>query len=134
MADILDFQPKADKKMQSAIEQRINEVIQTCQYILSDELLNEEFERQLAQWGVNEHDATGWLSFLTEEVGEVAKAINQGKPQDAVLEIIQVISMSLQLARYLATHSVYPATGQLSTIDEFFERVEVMYAARGEKS
>jgi NTP pyrophosphatase (non-canonical NTP hydrolase) len=46
-----------------------------------------ERERQNAKWGLRRYDNGTWLAILTEEVGEVAQAMQKewgwGKPSDA---------------------------------------------------
>ena len=39
------------------------------------DLINVEREYQLKKWGEQKHSDEKWLAILTEEVGEVAKAI-----------------------------------------------------------
>lgn len=48
-----------------------------------------EMDRQLVKWGIQKHDSLMWISILTEELGEVAKAINEDKLDELRAELIQ---------------------------------------------
>ena len=52
-----------------------------------------ERERQLAKWGVQFHTPEKWFLILSEEVGEVAKAILEGKGEDSIAELVQVVAV-----------------------------------------
>jgi len=62
-----------------------------------------ENSRQLIKWGVQERTAFEWLTYLAEEVGEVAKAISEheyrdGYAEEVINEAIQVATLSLKIA------------------------------------
>lgn len=55
------------------------------------EMVRDERQRQLAKWGEQNHDDLPWLAILTEEFGEVGKAIVEGADQDKIKEeLVQV--------------------------------------------
>lgn len=49
-----------------------------------------ERNRQEMKWGFQDHDPQKWMSILMEEVGEVAKAINENDPANYEEELVQV--------------------------------------------
>ena len=53
--------------------------------------------RQLKLWGEQNHDPKTWLGILTEEVGEVAREINDNGPGTAHYrkELIQVAAVAV---------------------------------------
>lgn len=54
-----------------------------------------EQDRQIELWGVQTHDRGMWLAILTEEFGEVGKAINEHDPDDHLVEeLIQVAAVA----------------------------------------
>lgn len=66
-----------------------------------NELVEAERSRQDAKWGIQDHNPMVWLAILTEEVGELAKAILEYKaeptaPQMAAeaKELVQVAAVS----------------------------------------
>ena len=71
-------------------------------------LIEAENLKQLKKWGVQERTPFEWLTYTTEELGELANAINehhyrQGSTQDVVKEAIQTATLSLKIAEmYLA--------------------------------
>ncbi|MFC1924271.1 hypothetical protein ACFLXA_02775 [Chloroflexota bacterium] len=69
---------------------------------LEEDVLNEN-QRQLAKWGIHNHDPFKWLAFVTEEVGEMAEAISEWhfrghSPNDVVKEAIQSATLCLKIA------------------------------------
>lgn len=50
--------------------------------------------RQLNQWGAQVHDDDRWFAIMAEEVGEVAKAVVQGKPDEMIEELVQVVAVA----------------------------------------
>ena len=67
------------------------------------ELISEENRRQLRKWGVQTHSAFEWLTYTTEELGELANAISEyeyrgGEREDVVKEAIQVATLALKIA------------------------------------
>jgi NTP pyrophosphatase (non-canonical NTP hydrolase) len=62
----------------------------------------EERGSQDMKWGVQDHDPLAWLAILTEEVGEVAKEVNEvhfrGKSGEAYrAELIQVAAVAVAM-------------------------------------
>lgn len=55
----------------------------------------EERSRQDELWGEQNHTSWQWLAILTEEVGEVAKAINENQPNDYRDELVQVAAVAV---------------------------------------
>ena len=57
--------------------------------------IREERRRQLMKWGLrgSEMDDATFLKVLVEEVGEVAKAMLEGKPDEMRTEIIQAAAV-----------------------------------------
>ena len=72
-----------------------------------DERLQPDIEkenfRQIAKWGNQVHSMFEWQNYLTEEVGELAKAIAEneyrdGKIEDVYDEAIQVATLAIKIA------------------------------------
>ncbi len=55
--------------------------------------IREERRRQDKKWGVQNHTNMRWLPILMEEVGELAKALNEGTMTDG--ELTQVAAVAL---------------------------------------
>lgn len=52
--------------------------------------------RQISMWGDQQHTHEHWLSILTEEVGEVARALNDDKDKDEIRkELVQVAAVAV---------------------------------------
>ena len=67
------------------------------------EKVADENEHQLERWGVQTHSAFEWLTYITEELGELAQAISEVEYRDGqetwvVNEAIQVATLSLKIA------------------------------------
>ena len=65
--------------------------------------IQDENQRQLRKWGVQTHTAFEWLTYTTEELGELANAISEheyrgGNSKDVVKEAIQVATLALKIA------------------------------------
>jgi NTP pyrophosphatase (non-canonical NTP hydrolase) len=65
---------------------------------------------QLQKWGVQTHSPFEWLTYTTEELGELAKAISEhvyrnGRLEDVIKEAIQTATLALKIAEmaYLKT-------------------------------
>lgn len=61
---------------------------------------------QVLQWGIQDRKPSEWLMFLTEEQGELAKAISEwqyrnGDAVNIVKEAIQVATLALKIAEML---------------------------------
>jgi NTP pyrophosphatase (non-canonical NTP hydrolase) len=62
-----------------------------------------EGEKQVAKWGVQDRSSFEWLTYLTEEVGELAEAISEYEYRGArttyiYKEAIQVATLALKIA------------------------------------
>ena len=67
------------------------------------EMVMEENARQLEKWSIQDRWSFEWLAYVTEEVGELAKAISEyeyrGGLQSAVVkEAIQSATLLLKIA------------------------------------
>lgn len=71
--------------------------------------VSESLEWQRTKWGPQNHPPGTWLFIIMEELGEVAKAVNERDIAEAQYEIIQTIACLAQL--HHALFSVDPATG-----------------------
>lgn len=58
------------------------------------DVLNER-NKQDAKWGEQNHTPMKWLAILTEEVGEVAKAILEGNHGEYRKELVQVAAVAV---------------------------------------
>ena len=68
--------------------------------------VHDEDIRQIEKWGNKNHLLVEWMSFLTEEVGELAQAINEnvyrkGSLENIKKEAIQVATLSLKIAHMI---------------------------------
>lgn len=59
------------------------------------EMVGKERDRQDKKWGKQDHEPDRWLRILVEEVGEVARAIDENKPEDYITELIQVAAVAI---------------------------------------
>lgn len=69
------------------------------------EIRNEQL-RQLDKWGVQSHSPERWLTILTEEVGEVAKAILEENSLEYKEELIQVAATVVTMLEAFHTQSL----------------------------
>lgn len=65
--------------------------------------LEKEHRRQLIKWGIQECTIFEWLSYLAEEQGSLAKAINEhyyrkGPKEKVIAEAFQVATLALKIA------------------------------------
>ena len=65
--------------------------------------IEEENQRQLEKWGVQDRYPFEWLGFATEELGELAEAIGEwqfrdGNKEDIVKEAIQTATLCIKIA------------------------------------
>lgn len=68
-----------------------------------EELVMQESERQVEKWGIQDCLPAEWLMFLTEEIGELAEAIQSEdvgikKKEDVISEAVQVATLALKIA------------------------------------
>ena len=65
--------------------------------------VQDENRNQLNKWGVQTHTSFEWLTYTTEELGSLAKAIGEyeyrdGTREKVVSEAIQVATLALKIA------------------------------------
>lgn len=61
------------------------------------ERVDSELIRQDRQWGIQDHPLGNWQLILDEELGEMAKAILQGRPYEAVNNIISAVAVLVRM-------------------------------------
>lgn len=62
-----------------------------------------EAKAQVEKWGIQTHSAFEWVTYTTEELGELAKAISEclyrgGSPFDVIKEAVQTATLALKIA------------------------------------
>ena len=67
-----------------------------------DQIMKEN-AMQVDKWGVQSHSAFEWLTYTTEELGELAKAISEheyrgGLKEKVISEAFQVATLALKIA------------------------------------
>jgi len=62
------------------------------------DLIIDERRRQDKKWGEQNHDDWHWLAILTEEVGEVAKAMLDLNPKQIYKELIETAAVVCGMA------------------------------------
>jgi len=72
-------------------------------WITLEALVLAENHNQLDKWGVQNHSPFEWLTYTTEELGELAAAISEaeyrgGSVKDVVKEAIQTATLALKIA------------------------------------
>ena len=65
--------------------------------------IQEENIRQLNKWGFQKHTSFEWLAYITEELGELSKAVCEHKYRDGNIdeileEAIQVATLAIKIA------------------------------------
>lgn len=65
-----------------------------AQQMAIQEILQER-AYQLAKWGDQQHEDAWWVVIETEELGEAAKEVFDGKPDELKAEVIQVAAVAL---------------------------------------
>ena len=65
--------------------------------------IQNENSNQLLKWGIQTHTSFEWLTYTTEELGSLAKAIGEyeyrdGTREKIVSEAIQVATLALKIA------------------------------------
>lgn len=64
----------------------------------------QECDRQVGQWGEQDHDEPSWLAILAEEVGECARHCcpsSPSMPDDLRKELIQVAAVAVSWIKAL---------------------------------
>jgi len=67
------------------------------------EQVQDENARQIAKWGYQTRTAFEWLTYTTEELGELAQAISEyeyreGSADDVIREAIHTATLALKIA------------------------------------
>ena len=62
-----------------------------------------ESSNQIRKWGIQTHSAFEWLTYTSEELGSLAKAISEyeyrnGSREKVISEAIQVATLALKIA------------------------------------
>lgn len=57
-----------------------------------------EMQRQETRWGIQDHGPDTWYRILGEEVGEIAKALNESQGSEYYTECIQVAAVAIHMA------------------------------------
>jgi NTP pyrophosphatase (non-canonical NTP hydrolase) len=75
----------------------------SIEYALSK--IDDESRFQIEKWGMQDRYPEEWLMFLTEEVGELAKAISEwkyreGSQGDIANEAVQVATLAIKIASF----------------------------------
>jgi len=65
--------------------------------------IRDESDSQIAKWGIQTHSIFEWLTFTTEELGELSEAISEyvyrgGNPEEIEKEAIQVATLAMKIA------------------------------------
>jgi len=77
-------------------------------------MIRAESSRQVEKWGVQDRSPFEWLTYIIEEVGELADAIlaceYQGEdPQQVVTEAVQAATLCLKVAEmHIPPHETTP--------------------------
>lgn len=64
--------------------------------VVLDEVFS-EMTRQVDKFGLQLHDPATWLSIETEELGEAAKALNDGDYKNFKTEVLQVAAVAVSI-------------------------------------
>lgn len=81
-----------------------DQLLKNIESLIEDVMKENAF--QLKKWGVQDHDISWWMVFLTEEVGELSQAIGEkhfrGGTRDEIHnEAIQVATLALKIAEMI---------------------------------
>ena len=73
--------------------------------------IQNENNNQVTKWGIETHTAFEWLTYTTEELGELANAIIEHEYQDGIIdqivkEAIQVATLALKIAEMFEFESI----------------------------
>lgn len=82
-----------------------------------------ENAEQIKKWGVQTHTSFEWLTYLVEEVGELAAAISEheyreGKAKEVFREAIQIAVLALKIAEMFKEQIINEAFNKIK--DEKF--------------
>lgn len=71
--------------------------------------VNAERDRQEAKWGQQNHGDHKWSDILVEEVGEVSKSLNEGDPEEHLVEeLIQVAAVCVSWVEAIRRRPTLP--------------------------
>lgn len=78
-----------------------DKLLKKLEYLMSH--IKEENLRQIAKWGIQDRTPFEWMTFLTEEVGELAEAISECEFRQAgkiyvFQEAIQTATLAIKIA------------------------------------
>jgi len=67
------------------------------------ELVKVESRCQIKKWGIQDRSSFEWMTYLTEEIGELAQAISEyeyrgGSVDDVIREAVQAATLCLKIA------------------------------------
>lgn len=82
--------------------------------------IRRERKRQDGKWGIQNHNIHVWNTILSEETGEVAKAILESNMEEYRKELIQVAAVAVA------------AIESLERMHRFFKRIEINTFIRGD--
>jgi len=85
-----------------------------------------ERERQVKEWGRQDHHPSWWLTILAEEFGEAAKAILEGDFLQCHEELVQVSAVAASAAESIERHNWSREAGLASLQREVKELREVL--------
>lgn len=73
------------------------------------EAVQQENQRQYKKWGQQTRTPFEWVTYLTEEVGELAQAVSENAYRDGSMvdiqkEAIQAATLALKIAEMAMTH------------------------------
>jgi len=61
------------------------------------QMIEAERAYQDAKWGQQDHTPVAWIPILLEEVGEVARAVNENDVAEYIDELIQVAAVAVAM-------------------------------------
>lgn len=80
-------------------EIRFPETLTSRKFTIAIEEMLREVARQHSKWGAADHQPPYWVTILTEEVGEVARATLESNGADYRKELIHVAAVCLDAVR-----------------------------------
>lgn len=83
------------------MQEYTDELLKNRKQIFKD--IISEHKRQVSKWGIQTHSIFEWLTYTTEELGELSKAISEyeyrnGDWKEIYKEAIQTATLSLKIA------------------------------------
>jgi NTP pyrophosphatase (non-canonical NTP hydrolase) len=89
--------------------------------------VKDERQRQDDKWGEQDHDDLRWLPILEEEMGEVAKALNEEDYAGLYKELVHVMAVSLAWLECAHRNHAARLSGELSPTVNRYVVDEVEY-------